>query len=414
MRKLHFTASVFLLFVFSAKAQSLTIDSSYKLAENNYPLIKQYDLIEKTKEYNISNANKAYLPQVSITAIEGYVFGDFPSMGSGSDSKFKFIGIGQVNQTIWDGGATKTQKKILESSTKVKKTNIDVSLRELRSRVNQLYFGILLIDEQLKQLAVQNGILNNNIDKVKKLNENGYSYKMDVDEIQVEQLKLKQQQKDFIFTRKGYIKMLSYLINTKIDDQTKFEKPITADPSPDATIKRPELLLYQNQRDLADVNAEMHKVNLMPKIGVLGAGIMLAPGMSLGNTTISTLGVVGLNASWNINALYKNGNEKELTKLEKDKINVQEQTFLFNTNLQIDQKTADIDRQKEILKDDDAIIALRANIQKGYQLKYDNGAGPLVDLLNAIENEKDAHTQKALHEIQLLMSMYDYQTIIGN
>jgi outer membrane protein TolC len=412
MRKLHFTASVFILFAFSAKAQTLTIDSSYKLAVDNYPLIKQYDLIEKTKEYNINNANKAYLPQVSITAIEGYVFGDFPSIGgSGNGSNFKFIGIGQVNQTIWDGGATKTQKKIIESSSKVEQANIDVSLRELRSRVNQLYFGILLIDEQLKQLDVQNGVLTNNIDKVKKMNENGYSYKMDVDEIKVEQLKLKQHQKDFIFTRKGYIKMLSYLINTKIDEQTKFEKPITADPSPENSIKRPELLLYQNQRDLADVNAEMQKVNLMPKIGLLGAGVFLAPGLGTGN---STIGVAGLSASWNINALYKNSNEKQLTKLEKDKINVQEQTFLFNTNLQMDQKRADIDRQKEILKDDDAIIALRESIQKGYQLKYDNGAGPLVDLLNAIENEKDAHTQKSLHEIQLLMSMYDYQTIIGN
>jgi outer membrane protein TolC len=118
----------------------LTVEQSYQLAVDNYPLIKQYELIEKSKEYTISNANKAYLPQLSVTAIEGYVFGDFPSMGSGDDSKFKFIGIGQLNQTIWDGGATKTQKKIIEASSNLDKTAVEVSLYELRSRVNQLYF----------------------------------------------------------------------------------------------------------------------------------------------------------------------------------------------------------------------------------------------------------------------------------
>src|SRR6187551_2737740 len=123
-----------LLTVHSATAQPLSIDSCYALAERNYPLIKQYDLIEKTKEYTLSNASKAYLPQVSITGIGGYVFGGFPSTGGSGEgsSNFKFIGIGQVYQTIWDGGATKTQKKIIEASSELDKVVIDVSLHELR------------------------------------------------------------------------------------------------------------------------------------------------------------------------------------------------------------------------------------------------------------------------------------------
>src|SRR3954469_24246672 len=114
-----------LLIVNVATAQTLSIDSCYALAIKNYPLIKQYDLIEKTKEYTLSNASKAYLPQVSVTAIEGYVFGGFPTPGgSGSESSnFKFIGVAQVNQTIWDGGATKTQKNIISASSETDKAS---------------------------------------------------------------------------------------------------------------------------------------------------------------------------------------------------------------------------------------------------------------------------------------------------
>ena len=143
---------IFLLIaVYSVTAQILSIDSCHALAVRNYPLIKQYDLIEKSKEYTLNNANKAYLPQVSLTAIGGYIFGGLPIPGaSDNNSNFKFIGIGQVNQTIWDGGATKTQKKIINAQSDLDKANIDVALHDLKSRVNQLYFGILLVDEQLE------------------------------------------------------------------------------------------------------------------------------------------------------------------------------------------------------------------------------------------------------------------------
>ncbi|MTH16131.1 TolC family protein [Flavobacterium sp. LC2016-01] len=413
MRKLYLLKYIGILSFINVQAQILTVDQSYQMAVENYPLIKQYELIEKTKEYTLSNANKAYLPQVSLTAIEGYVFGDFPSMGSsGSDSKFKFIGLGQVNQVIWDGGATKTQKKIIEASSNVDKASVEVSLYDLRSRVNQLYFGMLLIDEQLKQLEIQNKILANNIDKVKKLHENGLAYKTDVDEIKAEQLNLSRQKTDFEYTRKGYQTMLSYLTGKNIS-HTQLEKPINV-MGIDTLINRPEQKRFESQRNLVNAQSDMQKVNLMPKVGLLGAGVVLAPGVNFGPNKISTIGVAGVSVGWDIKGLYKNSNEKQLTQQELKKIEVQEETFLFNTRFQMNQKKTDIDRQTAILKDDDTLVKLRQTIREGYQLKYDTGAGPLIDLLNATEKEGTARAEKALHEVQLLMTAYEYQIIKGN
>jgi outer membrane protein TolC len=405
-----------MLTVFSVTGQVLGIDSCYALAVRNYPLIKQYELIEKTKEYTLSNAGKAYLPQVSLTAIEGYIFGGFPSTGASgsSSSNFKFIGIGQVNQMIWDGGATRTQKNIINASSETDKASVDVALHEIRSRVNQLFFGILLVDEQLKQLEVQNTILGNNVNRLKQLNDNGLVYKTDVDEIKVEQVKLNQQKKEFNYTRSGYITMMSFLIGLKLDNQTTLQRPIVSNQISEPEIARPELSAYKSQRNLVNAQAGMQRVNLMPKIGLLGAGVALAPGISLGTGTLSSLGVAGLSASWNISGLYKNSNERQLTQLALNKINVQEETFLFNTRLQVTQTSATIEKQQAILADDDEIVTLRQTIREGYQKKFDTGVGPLHDLLNAIEKENEARAQKATHELQLLMSKYDYKTISGN
>jgi len=399
-----------LLAFHSITAQTLSIDSSQARARRNYPFIKQYDLIEKTREYTLSNANKAYLPQVSLTAIEGYIFGGLP----GNGGNLNFIGIGQVNQTIWDGGATKTQKKIINAQTETDKANVDVALYDLKSSVNQLYFGILLVDEQLKQLEIQNTILSNNIDRIKQLNENGLAYKTDVDEIRVEQLKLDQQKKEFNYTRNGYVTMLSLLTGVKLTAQTILQKPQVSTGLSALQIARPELLLYKNQRNLIEAQSGMQRVNLMPKIGLLGAGVLFAPGINLGNSKMSSIGVAGLSASWNIGGLYKNSNEKELTQQSLAKINVVEETFLFNTNMQLTQTSADIEKQQAVLSDDNEIVALRKTLREGYQLKYENGVSTLLDFLNATQKESEAQAQKALHEMQLLMTLYNYKTISGN
>jgi len=152
----------------------------------------------------------------------------------------------------------------------------------------------------------------------------------------------------------------------------------------------------------------------MPKIGLLGAGVLIAPGVSLGNSNMSSFGVLGLSASWNIGALYKNSNEKELKQQSLMKLNVTEETFLFNTNMQLTQTSANIEKQKAVLSDDEEIVNLRKTIREGYQLKYNTGISPLLDFLNATEKESEARGQKALHEMQLLMTLYDYKTISGN
>jgi outer membrane protein TolC len=201
----------------------------------------------------------------------------------------------------------------------------------------------------------------------------------------------------------------------QLNGQSAFQKPAVGYSFTEMQIQRPELNYYKSQRTLVNAQAEMQKVDMMPKIGLLGAGVLLAPAISLGpNSKISNIGVAGLSASWNISGLYKNSNDKQLTKLQLNRIDVQEETFLFDTKFQMTQASANINKQDAILTADDEIVSLRQTIRQGYQTKYDNGVGSLTDLLNATEKEGDARAQKAVHEMQLLMTQYDYKTISGN
>ena len=417
-----FAISVFLLFSQISYTQTATlvrIDSCYALATRNYPLIKQYGLIEKSKEYTISNANKAWLPQVSLTGIGGYIISGLPSINlpnaeSSAPSDVQFIGIGQINQLIWDGGAMRSQKNVAKATAGVDEATIDVSLYEIRERVNQLYFGILLIDEQLKTLAIQDSSLTRSLNSVKLTKDNGLAFQTDVDEVKTELLNVEQRKIEFNFTRKGYVDMLSFMIGQALPQQATLEIPVSPDSYTSLTITRPELTLYDNQLRLTEAVSSFDKVSVMPKIGLLGAGILIEPGMSFGSATMSSLAIAGLSISWNASGLYKLSGNNKLRKTNLDKINNQRETFLFNNNLQLKQISGEIDKQKAILGNDVEIVSMRDKIKNAYQLKYDNGICSIDDLITAINKEGEARSTRSFHQVQLLMSHYNYKTKTGH
>ncbi|WP_268847205.1 TolC family protein [Flavobacterium aestivum] len=411
--------SFILFFGFCTAKGQITIDGCQEKAKANYPLIKQYDLIAKSSDYTISNANKAYLPQLSITGIGGYIFNGLPEFsvpGStpGEKNKAQFIGIAQINQTIWDGGAIRTQKDIAKSAAEVEKSSVDVSLYSIRERVNQVFFGILLIDEQNKQLDILYDELKLGQKKVRLSKENGLAYTSDVDEVKAEMLNLEQKKIEFNYTRKGYVQMLSYLTGQQLDENVKLEKPIMVETVNNLSNNRPELSLYANQVKLIESRSSLNEVSLMPKVGLIGAGILIEPGVNFGPSKFNGFALAGLSVSWSTTGLYKNRNNKELDKIEIDKINNQQDTFLFNNKLQLAQANNEIEKQKAIIAKDEEIVKLKGNIKKSYQLMYDNGICAMNDLLSSMNKENEAIGNQAFHNVQLQMSIYNYKTISGN
>jgi len=401
----------------SVSAQPFRLEECQEKARSNYPLVKQYDLIEKSTEYTISNASKAYFPQLSVTGIGGYIIKGLPSLMPGADAskdKLQFIGIGQLNQTLWDGGATRAQKEIIKATAEVDKANVDVAMHAITERVNQLFFSILLLDEQKNLLNLLTENLNRNSKAVKLSNENGIAYSMDVDEVKVEILKTEQRIAELDYARQGYSTMLSLMMGIPITGNVQLTKPEIGIFDETNDINRPELNLYQYQRSQIEAQDKMRKVGYMPKLGVLGAGIMIQPGMAFGPEKLNSLAIAGVNLSWNTQGLYTNSNHRELSKINLDRINSQQETFLFNINLELAQQRSEIEKQNSVLKRDEEIVALKSNIKKGYEQNYQNGMCTMNDLLLATNNEIDARANRAVHEIQLLMSVYLYKTTSGN
>ena len=412
--------SVFLFFVFIAfqsQAQILTLDSCQAKAYRNYPLIQQFDLIELSEELTLSNANKAWLPQFDVNLIGGVIHG-FPSFspsgGSSQSWDTKLITIGQLNQMIYDGGMIKASKGIIAANSEIEKADLEVNLYQLKERVNNLYFGILLIDEQLVQLDLLNETLMINQKRIQNAIDNGTAFKSDADEIRVEIINTDQKKDELMFNKQAYVAVLSLMIGEEITENEKFSRPVFSVSLETLGNNRPELVIFNQQRALVESQAEMNKATLIPKLGLLAYGVFLTPDLEFGTSSVNNLFVAGLSLSWQLAPLYKNANNKKLTQISLQRIQNQEDAFLFTTDLQLTQTDKEMEKYRKLLDQDRELVVLKGNIKDAYKVKYNNGVATMSDVLQRINDENAAKQTLIMHEIQYLMKAYQYLNQSGN
>ena len=419
------TITLFLALVSYAPCfAQLSIEACYEKARANYPLIKQYGLIEKTKEYNLSNAAKGYLPQVTFSAQATYqsdvteipinldAIGltgvEIPSV---SQDQYKMELA--LSQTLWDGGAIRSERKTLRTQAEVDQRDMDVSMYAINERVNQLYFGVLLAEAQLEQNKVLQAELRRSCEQVSSYIKNGIAQQSDLDAIRVDLLKAKQTEAQFEHTKRAYREMLSRLIGEEIGEETRLVKPEAVRPLTKEN-NRPELELYQAQ--IRNLRAQDSRITagMMPKLGLFVTGGYGKPGLDMFEDNFKAYYLAGVKLSWNLGSLYTRKNDRRKIQTGIRSIETQRETFLFNTSLDVAQRNATIDKYIDQLKYDDEIIALRGSVKRASEAKMANGTLSGTDLTRDIHAEQSAIQDKILHEIELLMAIYNLRYAINN
>lgn len=404
----------------SIRAQMLTLEECHGQAQAYYPLIKRYGLIEKTKRYNISNANKGYLPQLSLSAKASYqsevteIPVDIPGIDIWGMRKDQYQAMLQLDQTVWDGGNIHAQKEVTRAGSEVDRQRLEVDMYAINERVNQLFFGILLLEEQLNQNRAMQEELQRNYDNVKAYVKNGIANQADLDAVKVEQLNNTQQRYTLEALHRAYCEMLQIMINRRTPITGNVLKKPDADTllyigktyTPEL-IQRPELYLYAAQNYQLEARRKLLIAKNLPKLGVFVQGAYGNPGLNMLKDEFSAYYMAGVHLSWSFGNLYTRRNESRQITLSQQDVNVQKETFLFNTHLEVTQSTNEIKKLAELMKNDNEIITLRNNIKKSAQAKVANGTLTVTEMLREVTAENLAKQDKILHEIQLLSAIYE-------
>ena len=416
------------LMMLPTMAQAQSLEECQQAAERNYPLIQQYGLIEKTTELTVANIQKGWLPQVSASAQATYqsdvmawpdeMKGMLGQMGLNFEGLKKDqyrVGI-DVQQTVFDGGVIRSQKEIARLQGNVQTAQNEVNLYNVCKRVNEMYFGLLLINEQMKLNGDLQELLAANEKKLVSMLKGGTAAESDYQNVKAERLKVVQQATGLEAQRSALQRMLSAFCGIEVREAVK--PVLSAAVVQQQTGQRPELKAIDAQLRLADAQEKALDAALMPKLGVFAQGYYGYPGYNMFEDMLSHKfswnGMIGARLTWNIGALYTRKNDKAKIQLQRDMAETNRDVFLFNNNLEQIQQNENIQRYKKLMADDEEIISLRSSIRKAAESKLSHGIIDVNDLVKEINNENAAKVQQTIHEIEMLKEIYDLKYTTNN
>ncbi len=398
-------------------AQGLTLEDCRRLARDNYPAIKQYGLVAATKDYDMSNAGKGWLPKVSLQA-GAYGFTDIVNaesavgkMGMTGMENYVVGGSVTVQQTVYDGGRTAASRQTIAAKSAVEATQTDVLLYNIKVRTEEVFFGLLLIDEQLKQNDLLQNDLQVSIKTVEGMMRGGIANQTDLDALQVELLRARQQHDACEASRSAYLRMLGTLIGKELDGSTAIERPsLPAGNGGDGSL-RPEMRLYASQDVLLDAQRRQLNAALLPTVAFTGMGLLHTKVTDVVNTGM-LLG--GLSVAWNIGALYTRKNDLRKLYARRQQNDVQRQTFLFQNKLQRQETDGSVAALRKQLESDNEIVKLREGIRRMADRKVAAGTESVNELVRDINAVNMARSQRAMHEVQLLKALYTKRSLNGD
>lgn len=403
-----------------------TLEACQQLACDHYPEIRQYDLIRQSKQYDLSNAARSWLPQVSFSAQATWQnrVPEFPSALSGmlDQAGVSLRGLDkdqykvalEVNQTIWDGGQSQADRRVIEATADEHRQATEVDLYAVKGRVNDLYFGILLLEERLGQTDLTIALLQSNLDKVRSLVTNGVAMQTDADAVEAELLSVQQQRVQIEASRESYRRMLELFIGQRLAERLERPELVKAVSGESA---RPELAWIDAQQERLAAQELSVKSATRPRFGVFAQGYYGYPGLDYFAGMVSTdwtwNALIGVKMSWNFGAYYTKKNRLSNLRVVQQQLDIQRDVFLFNTDLQVAEEQGNISRLRRALADDDRIVALRRSVREAAESKLRNGVIDTNDLLRKITDEASARSARSLREVELLKAIYELKYTIN-
>ena len=406
-----------------------TLEECQQAAEKNYPLIQQYGLIEKTTELTVANIQKGWLPQVSVQAQATYqnkvvAWPDemrpmMSGMGINMEGLKKDqyrVGI-DVQQTIYDGGVMGSQKRIAREQGKVQEAQNEVNIYNVRKRVNEMYFGLLLIDEKIKLNTDLQTLLEGNERELESMTERGTAAESDLQSVRAERLNAVQKGIELESQKQMLLRMLSTFCGLEVKEVSK-PQATAEDGGLMAENRRPELRALDAQIGVLNAQEKALNAALMPKIGAFAQGYYGYPSLNMFEDMMrhqwSWNGIVGARLTWNIGALYTRKNDKAKLQLQRDLTENNRDVFLFNNNLDQIRQRENIERYRKLMAQDGEIISLRQAVRKAAESKLTHGIIDVNDLVREINQEHAACVQQSVHEIEMLKEIYDNKYTTNN
>jgi outer membrane protein TolC len=410
---------IFLLisqFALGQSSDSLDIFQCFDAIEKFYPKSEEKQLIEEQTQLELENIQAQWYPQLNLNAQASYQ-SDVVEVDIGDDlpfpvdfptaSKDQYKATIDVNQRIYDGGASKSSKKLERIEGEANRQSVDVTIHQVKKQVANAFFGVLLLQKQ-------QAIIENTFEELKKKKktvqagvESGVLLSSDLKSIQAELLKLNQNRDELKTKLKANIKVLEELTGLKMQSAEHFLLP-EIQLSDSLNYNRPEHELFSLQREQLEQNKSLVKSQQLPKVFAFGQVGYGKPGLNMLKDEFDSFYLLGLKLKWNIWDWNQNKRKRQIIEVQREKVNVQKNTFNKTLNVNMEAILADIDNYRKALERDKRIISLRREVAESARSKLENGTITSSQYITELNQLKNAKIKYEEHRVKLQKAKMSY------
>lgn len=404
--------------LFLSAQQTITLEECFELVTKNYPLAKKVDLLKSQNQLDIETINKGKLPSIDLKAQATYQSDvtslpiQIPNITVDVPNKDQYRAILDVNQLIYNGGVLDASAKVTDAKSKVGQQEVEVTLYALKSQINQLYFSVLLIQENRALLVAKEKQLLSRLDEVRAGVKFGMLLPTSSEALEVELLKIKQNYSELDYSQTELIQRISLLIGRDLDNDVILQSPDIIMASETGSV-RPELILFELQKEQIDYSTELLSKSKLPKISAFAQGGYGNPGLNMLDNSFTSFYMSGVRLNWNVFDWNKTRTEKQSQQINKAIVDNAKETFEINNNLELVNLQSEIDKMDELIAHDQHIINLREKIVKTAESQLKNGVITASAYITEFTNLYESKSNMALHKTQLLLKKIQYQITKG-
>ena len=406
--------------------RAATLEECRQWARENFPVTKSFAILDKTEQYTLETASKAWLPQVQVGAQASWQ-NHVPAYPDAFAKIFESQGItvegmrkdqyrisADVRQIIWDGGRISAEKDIARARVDESRRSNDVQIYALYERVDEVFFAIILLSEQEKAVDASIELLEANVKTLNACYKNGAAMESDVDAVKVQLLEAQRQKANIAATADSFKKVLALYIGK--DTCPPLDMP--ADNAANTFGKRPEYALFDAQQASLLAEEKAVQKSLMPSLSFFGSTFYGYPGMNSMDAMLNHKWtwnlMVGASITWNISAFYSKSSKINTLRAKSEYVNNQRELFDYNQRLLTSSQSDEIKRLELIAQNDDEIVNLRSKVRKAEEAKLREGIINPTDLLLKITEERNAKILQATHKIDILKAKYKLNHTLGH
>ncbi len=403
------------------KQQKFSLQQCLQEAVKHFPTQKQFQLNQSKYALEENNIKKNYLPQLNLNGQASYQsdvtkvpIPPIPGFDMPVISKDWYKINFDLDQLIWDGGLTKSQRQLQTADYKISDQQVKIKTFALKKQVNILYFNILFLQANLDALHILVSDLDARIKDAEAAQRNGILLQADVDALKVNQKLAEQQIIEKAGDQKGLIASMNQLTHLKITSANELMTPEASITSYTFVNNRPEYQLLNLQKSKLTALEKMTTVKRMPVFKLFGQAGYGRPGYDFLNDKFNTYYMAGIRLHWNIFDWNRVKHEKQILNIQSDIILTEQETFNQSLRAELDKQLSGIQKFEKLIKTDKDILLLQKSVVEAANNKLKNGTITATSYLIELNKEVKAQLSMQAHKLQLLFAKYQYLTAIGN